>query len=491
VTKDAKALSLVAVVALAVVGSGVWLRQPLTALATAPDRRSDERGEWSAKAVSRTNGPGSATGEREPSAESRVPGRVCPPDGRLIPAGAPLQPILDGAAPGSVLCLSAGEYAGPIVLRTRIVLQGPADAVVRSNGEGTTVRVLAGGAELRGFTVDGSGHRPDIMDAAVLARGEKIAVRGLTIRHALFGLVAEQSFGVVFEGNHVIGEAAVPEGERGDGIRLWEVRGASVLDNHLEDSRDIVVWYSPGNLLAGNTVLRSRYATHFMYSSDCVVRGNRFRGNTVGVFVMYSRNIAIRDNEIADNTAADSMGLGVKDSGDLIIERNRLVRDRQCLYLDNSPFREGDVMIVRSNTIAGCSAGVTFHKSEARTTFEDNRFEGNSTTAAIEGRGTARDVTWRTNYFDDYEGYDLDADGFGDVPYELRDASERLVSRRPELAFFRGTAALALVDVAARAFPILQPETLLVDERPRMEPARAMRQWGNQAMGQWDANSAR
>lgn len=394
---------------------------------------------------------------------------ACPPEGRVVQSGASLQPVLDAAASGAVLCLSAGDYRGPVVIRTPLVLQGPADAVIHSDGTGTTVRVLAAGAELRGFTVEGSGQRFDIMDAGVLVRGEKVAVRGLTVRHALFGLVAEQSFGVTFDGNHVIGDPAVPAGVRGDGIRLWEVRGASIVNNRVEDSRDIVVWYSPGNLIAGNTVVRSRYATHFMYASDCVVRDNHFRENTVGVFVMYSRNIAIRDNEIVDNTASDSMGLGVKDSGDLIIERNRIVHNRQCLYLDNSPFREGDVMIVRSNTLARCSVGVTFHKSESHTTFEDNRFEANGTTAAIEGRGTARGVTWRSNFFDDYEGYDLDRDGFGDVPYEVRDLSERLVSRHPNLAFFRGTAALALVDMAAKAFPVLRPETLLVDDTPRMK----------------------
>ncbi len=397
------------------------------------------------------------------------PPAACPAGAETVRSGTALQPLLDEARAGDVLCLSPGEYAGPLVLRTPVVLQGPADAVIRSDGQGTTIRVLAARAELRGFTVEGSGQRPDTMDAAVYVHGEGVAVRGLTIRHALFGLVAEQSYGVVFDGNRVVGDAAAPEGLRGDGIRLWEVRGASVVRNRLEHSRDIVVWYSPGNLIADNTMVGSRYGAHFMYSSDCVVLGNHFRDNIVGVFVMYSRNIAIRDNVFADNTAADSMGLGVKESGDLIVERNHFVHDRLCVYLDNSPFREGDVMVLRSNTIARCDVGVTFHKSETHTTVEANRFEANGTAAAVEGRGTAREVAWRGNYFDDYQGYDLDRDGFGDVPYELRDLSARLVSRHPDLAFFRGTAAFALLDAAAQAFPVLAPETVLIDAHPRMK----------------------
>jgi nitrous oxidase accessory protein len=212
-----------------------------------------------------------------------------------------------------------------------------------------------------------------------------------------------------------------------------------------------------------------------MYSSDCVVRGNRYERNVVGVFIMYSRGITMQDNVITDNTGPDAMGLGVKDSGDIVVQRNRFVGDRQCLYFDNSPFGETEQMVVRSNTLARCTAAITFHRSETRTTIADNRFEANDTPAAVEGRGTARGVTWRGNYFDDYAGYDLNRDGYGDLPYELRDFSERLIARRPALAFFRGTVALALIDVAAQAFPVLQPETMLVDEHPRMSPPAAAR----------------
>jgi nitrous oxidase accessory protein len=87
---------------------------------------------------------------------------------------------------------------------------------------------------------------------------------------------------------------------------------------------------------------------------------------------------------------------------------------------------------------------------------------------AVEGRGTAREVVWRGNYFDDYQGYDLDGDGVGDVAYELRSLSETLVARHPELAFLRGTVAFSLLDVAARVLPLLEPETLLTDPHPRM-----------------------
>ncbi|MGD8319025.1 MAG: nitrous oxide reductase family maturation protein NosD [Gemmatimonadota bacterium] len=406
------------------------------------------------------------TGPAPSSAGSASP--ACPAEGTAVPAGTRLQALVDSVAPGSVLCLAAGRYVGPLEIHKRLTVQGPADAILRSDGSGTTVRAVADSIVLSGFTVEGSGRRYDKMDAGVYLRGRGVQARSLTVRDALFGIIVEQSDDVAVTDNHVLGLAGLPVGVRGDGIRLWEVRGSLVRGNHLEDSRDILVWYSPGNRIVHNTVEHSRYGTHFMYSDDCVVEDADYHENIVGVFVMYSHGITLRNNRIAGNEVVDGMGLGVKESGNLVVEGNRFVRDRSCLYLDTSPFRAGDSVFVRGNTFAGCSAGVTFHSSERRNTFVDNVFMANQTQVAVEGRGTAREVVWRGNYFDDYQGYDLDGDGVGDVAYELRSLSETLVARHPELAFLRGTVAFSLLDVAARVLPLLEPETLLTDPHPRM-----------------------
>jgi nitrous oxidase accessory protein len=395
----------------------------------------------------------------------------CPSNGRHVEPGSSLQAAIDATSDGATLCLAAGRYAGPVVIDRPIALQGSRRAVIAST-TGSTIRVIAPHVSIAGVTIDGSGDRLDTMDAAVYVGADDVSVRDVTIVHALFGLVAERAVDVTFAGNHVIGNAAVPDGLRGDGVRLWEVRHATVTDNVLEDVRDMVVWYSPGSVLRGNTVRRSRYATHYMYARGATATGNRFDHNVVGVFVMYSHDITLEDNDITNNSAVDGMGIGLKDSGPVTVRGNRLIRNRECLYIDHSPFADTDRLDVGGNLFAGCAAGVTFHASETRTTFADNRFEGNATAVTVEGRGSARDVVWHGNYFDGYRGYDADGDGIGDVPYALRDASARLIARRPPLALFRGTPAMAFIDAAADAFPVLRPETLLVDDAPRMRPAR-------------------
>jgi nitrous oxidase accessory protein len=395
---------------------------------------------------------------------------VCPAGGRWVSPAAPLQRSVDETRSGGTVCLAPGAYTGPLAIGRPVTVLGRRDAIVRSPGAGTTITVEADGVTLDGFTVDGTGTRLDTMDAAVRVHGTDLTIQALTIRRALFGIVADRSTRVTVAGNVVEGRPELPAGERGDGIRFWEARGSTIRDNTVAGARDIAVWYSPGTRVTANHVTGSRYAAHFMYSHDSVVEGNVFERDMVGVFVMYSRNLTIAGNTIRQHTAGDGLAIGSKESGNLRIEGNRLMDSIAALYLDLSPFRAGDWVLVRGNTIGGSGTGVIFHSSEAHNTFVDNTFAGNEVQVSVEGQGTAERVLWRGNYFDDYQGYDFDGDGRGDVPYELRRLSERLVAVHPELNFFRGTPALMAVDLAARLLPFLQPARLLADNEPRMAP---------------------
>ena len=352
------------------------------------------------------------------------------------------------------------------------MLWGPPEAVVRASGSGTTLRLDANGAALLGITVDGSGGRFDLLDAAVRVEADDVRVEGVTVRNALFGLLVEKSHRVQLLDNTVLGDATKPLGMRGDGIRLWEVRDSHIEGNHLSDSRDLVVWYSPGNEFVGNDIERSRYGTHFMYSHDSLVRASRFNGNVVGIFIMYSRGIELRQNRITESSGAAGVGLGAKESGNLVVADNLFAGNSIGVYLDTSPLDFADQNRFERNAFRFSDTAVVFHGGADRNAFFDNSFRDNQSQVGVEGRGDAMDAEWRRNDFDDYAGYDLDGDGFGDIAYELRNLSDQLIARHPELAFFRGSAALGLVSVIGRIVPLFQPRTLLVDPQPRMGPYR-------------------
>lgn len=392
-----------------------------------------------------------------------------PAVGTDVVPGSALQPILDAAPDGAAFRLAPGTYSGPLEIRRPVTIWGPRSAVIRSDGRGDTIAVRSNRVRLLGFTIDGSGDRPDLADSAVRIHGADVRVEGLRVVNALFGIAAEQSRRVALVGNEIVGDPGIAVGLRGDGIRLWETRDSVVQRNDLDHSRDVVVWFSPENQVVDNVVRHSRYGTHMMYSSGGVIEGNRYIGNVVSVFIMYSYNMKVCRNLFAANTA-EGMGLGSKESGNLVIEGNRFVKNNMGLYLDTSPFRREDTNLVRGNLFDLCEAAVVFHSSQTRNTFEGNTFRDNQAQVRVEGRGDALGVTWRGNYFDDYRGYDFDRDGAGDVPYELRSLSNQVIGGRPELAFFRGSPALALLDMTSQVFPLFQPTPVLVDERPQMAP---------------------
>ena len=72
------------------------------------------------------------------------------------------------------------------------------------------------------------------------------------------------------------------------------------------------------------------------------------------------------------------------------------------------------------------------------------------------------------NYWSQYEGYDLDRDGYGDVPYRPVRFFSMIIERQPESLILLRSLLIRLLDTAERIMPVLTPATL-VDERPKME----------------------
>lgn len=405
-------------------------------------------------------------GEPAPGLRPSVPE---PAGGVLVVAGADLQAAIAAASPGSVVKLGVGEHRGPVVIDRPLVLWGPRDAVLRG-GEGSTLRVRTNGARVAGLTIAGSGQRFDLMDGGVHLQGDDLVLEGVTVRDALFGILVEKCKRARVCGNTVIGTGIPAMGLRGDGIRLWETSDSEVSDNDVTDSRDVVVWYSSRNHLARNRVTGSRYGTHFMYSHENVVEDSEYVADEVGVFVMYSRDVVLRRNLLAKACGAAGIGIGLKEAGNLTIEDNWLLANTTGLYVDASPLDPTHQNVYRRNVVRFAEAAISLHSGLQRSEFVDNEFRDNGVVVKVGGQGDAMACRFAGNFYDEYQGYDLDGDGRGDVPFAARRLSTQLEGRYPELALLHGAPAMAMVDVVGQVMPLFAPRQLLQDEAPRMAP---------------------
>jgi nitrous oxidase accessory protein len=128
-----------------------------------------------------------------------------------------------------------------------------------------------------------------------------------------------------------------------------------------------------------------------MYSERNVVEDNDYSENMVGIFLMYSDGVVIRRNTITQGIGATSMGIGFKESSDVLLEDNTILRCATGIYLDISPYEPDTTNRFFRNRIAFNSIGVMFHSDWHGNVFEGNDFDDNFTQVAVRAEGARRD----------------------------------------------------------------------------------------------------
>ena len=380
----------------------------------------------------------------------------------------PLQPLIDATPEGATLTPPPGVYAGPVVIERPINLDGQHQVSIDNGGKGSVIILQTDGATVRNLRLTNSGESHNDLDAGVQVRGRFNVVRDNVIDNCLFGVDLQQSDHNVVRRNR-ISSKPFELGQRGDAIRLWYSFHNKITDNEISNVRDTVVWYSADNTIARNTASHSRYSLHFMYSRRNVVEANRYYNNAVGIFLMYSDGVEIRNNYIAHATGPTGVGIGLKETSDLIVADNEILYCASGVYIDVSPFQPDTTNRFDGNLIAYNGIGIRFLNDWTGNVFQQNQFVDNLTQIAVTGGKTANRNVWKGNYWSDYEGFDRDADGSGDTPYELYAYADRLWQDEPYAQFFKGSPMLEVLDFLERLAPFSAPDMLVRDEQPSMD----------------------
>jgi nitrous oxidase accessory protein len=360
-------------------------------------------------------------------------------------------------------------YRGDFRIQRPVALRGTWGACVEGSGHGTVIDVHAADVEISNLVVRGSGRRQTTEDAGIKASGARIRLSHLEVVDNLFGVSLLDCRACALEHSVVRGAASPLEG---DGIKLWEADDSVVSDNLVERTRDVVVWYSRRVHLERNLFRHNRYGTHFMYAHDSVVRDSRFIENVVGIFVMYSARLTAERNVLAGARGAAGMGIGFKDSERIALRDNWLVANTTGAYLDRTPRTPSEPVEFRGNVFALNETALRFHSTQSGASFLENDFRHNVRPAAVDGGGDALKMEFRGNHWSDYAGYDLDGDGRGDVPFEVKQLTSAVADAHPALRFFEGTPAVGMMDAVAQAVPVLSIRKMLVDPAPAMKERR-------------------
>lgn len=381
-------------------------------------------------------------------------------------AAPPLQALIDAAAPGSLVRVSPGVHAGPIVIAKPLVLDGAAQAEIRGNGRGTVVHIRGSGVTLRGFTIRGSGSLHDAVDAGILVEGNDHLIEDNRLEDVLFGIHLKQTQRTLVRNNAVAGKA----GElslRGDALRMWHGADNRIENNRFQRARDITIINSRDSILAGNHFSDGRYGMQIVFSPRLTIENNRIEQMATGIVVLYSPDVTLSGNLIAHALTGGGAGIVFKESDSGRVIGNTVLHCTVGLKVDAPPEKIG-LLEVRDNRFAHNINGLFFYGEAGGHRFIRNRFENNLTTVVISGAGAAAANVWHNNRWDEYQGFDLDRDGIGDTPFEAWLFADRLWMETPMASFFRNSPVLELLDFLERLAPFSAPYRILSDPAPLM-----------------------
>lgn len=379
----------------------------------------------------------------------------------------PLQPLVDAAEPNSTLLLEPGIYAGPVTIDQPLILDGQGEATIDAGGKGSVIYLDTDGATIKNLRLINSGSSHNDIDSGVQVRGNFNVIKDNVIANTLFGVDLQQSEHNIVKRNK-ISSIDTEVGTRGDAVRLWYSFHNKITDNLIRDSRDMVVWYSSDNVISRNDARRGRYSLHFMYSQYNLVEDNHYEDNAVGIFLMYSDGVIVRNNHIGRASGPTGVGIGFKETSEIVIENNKILHNATGLYIDVSPYQPETINKFTNNLIAYNGVGIRWLNDWTGNEFVGNKLKSNVTQVMLEGGKTANRNKWYGNHWDDYEGFDLDSDDVGDKPYELYKYADRIWMDVPSAQFFKGSPMLEVLDFLERLAPFSDPDLMVRDEKPIM-----------------------
>lgn len=368
------------------------------------------------------------------------------------------------ARPGDTVTVERGDYLENIVIDKRLTLRGRNRPTVSGGDRGDVIRVKVPDVVIEGFIIRDSGTDLTDQNAGIYIQpgAHRPVIRNNDLVYNLFGAWVEGVENPLIQGNLITGLRDVQSAQRGNGIQLYNTRGAQVLDNHISFVRDgIYVDVSHHAVFRGNRMHHVRYGTHYMNSYYNLWEKNETYLNRGGLALMEVRDQVVRDNIAWGNT---DHGIMLRTIQDAVVERNIVVGNGKGFFVYDAEYNA-----LRDNLVMGNRVGVHLWAGSYRNAVDGNDFINNHEQIRYVA---TRDELWGTNrgnYWSNYTGWDRDRNGAGDTIYEANDIVDRLTTTHPMVKLLIASPAVQALRAAARAFPLLRSPSI-VDKQPRMRP---------------------
>lgn len=375
-----------------------------------------------------------------------------------------LQLAFDKAESGDTVFIKSGLYKeGALFLKKGITIIGENFPEIDGEGKHENLLVEHDDVIIQGVLFSNSG-RSNFNDIAALKiqNSKNIVIQNCRFKNNFFGIHTMNSSYVSYLNNNLHAEK-IKGKQSANGIHIWKSEYMTVENNVIEGHRDGIYleFVMKSHIENNQSIDNSRYGMHFMFSHDNIFKKNLFKENGAGVAVMYSKRVTMLNNVFTGSWGNAAYGLLLKEIDDSKVVGNSFTHNTMGIYGDGANRVE-----MVDNEFLRNGWALKMNASSADAVIVENNFIGNTFDMATNGNLKVKSLNG--NYWDKYEGYDLDRDGIGDIPYRPITFYSLIIERNPGALMLFRSFFVKLMDKAESVFPSLTPENIL-DNEPKLK----------------------
>ena len=368
---------------------------------------------------------------------------------------------------GDTIIVDSGIYREKnIVINKTLVLKGIGFPILDGEYKYEIISVKSANVTIDGFLLRHTGVSGITDYAAIkIYNTYNATIINNIIQDAFFGIYFQEATNCIIKNNKITG-SRLEEQQSGNGIHCWKSDSLQIIANTITGHRDGIYFefVTHSVIWRNNSYKNLRYGLHFMFSDNDAYISNIFEKNGAGVAVMFSRGVKMFSNYFSDNWGDAAYGILLKEINDSYIEGNHFEKNTIAIYAEGS-----NRIVMKKNVFRRNGWALKMQASCMDITVAHNNFLGNTFDVGTNGSLVLNSFNY--NYWDKYNGYDLNHDRIGDVPYRPVSLYSMIIEQNPTAMILFHSLITSLMDKSEKVLPGITPENL-IDQYPLMKSLR-------------------
>ena len=364
---------------------------------------------------------------------------------------------------GDTIIVHKGIYKeGNIIIDKKIVFIGKDFPILDGQKKYEVLSIKADSVVVQGFKVIRSGYASLEDPCAIKVYNKNnVVIQNNVLDDNFFGIYIQNGRDCLIKNNKIVAYGK-EEQQIGNGIHCWKSNNLQVIGNSISGHRDGIYFEFVTNSVIWRNISANniRYGLHFMFSNDDAYISNVFKNNGAGVAVMFTKNVKMFNNYFEENWGDSAYGLFLKEISDSHIIGNKFYKNTSGIHMEGT-----NRIWIEKNIFEANGWAMKIQASCVDNEIVRNNFIGNTFDMGTNGSLVLN--KFDTNYWDKYEGYDLNKDGLGDVPYHPLSLFAVLVEKNPSAMLLFRSFMITLLDKSEKVLPSITPDNF-IDNSPLM-----------------------